>query len=52
VWLDLIDHVRRRHDPALKAELANGMLRQLELAQPAAALDRETPNGFHKWVWA
>src|SRR5262249_31265294 len=34
---DVVYHARRRHDPALQTELAQRMLRQLELTQPSPA---------------
>jgi len=54
--LDVVDHVRRRHDPALHIELAQRMLHQLELAQPLPARglietlprNRVAANGRHQ----
>ena len=54
--LDVIDHVRRRDDPALQTELTEQMLYQLELAQPSPARgfievlprNRVTANSRHE----
>jgi hypothetical protein len=56
MWHDVIDHVRRRHDPALETELAQRMLHQLELTQAVASAqfyrnsprNRVTANSRHE----
>jgi hypothetical protein len=61
---NVIDDVRRRHDPALQTELAQRMLHQLQLAQlsPARSLIEVIPRNWvtakgchqlpNKFVWA
>jgi hypothetical protein len=44
VRLDMIDDIRRRHNPALKAELAQRMLHQLEPAEPSPARGAGVPS--------